>query len=70
MRIITEQELRQLLKISRSTVHRYKTRMGLPFMKVAGKTFFNMEDVEVFLKEYSSHFVKNLTNDRNKRENV
>ncbi len=62
--IITSKELLQKFDMSRSTLHRYKTRYGFPFIKVGGKTFYNMEDVELFLREHSSHVHKNTKNDK------
>jgi hypothetical protein len=52
---ITEQKLREQLNISRSTAWRYKTKLGLPHVKVAGKCFYNIEDLKIFFEKYASH---------------
>ncbi len=53
--VILEKDLLVKLNISRSTLHRYKTQLGFPFIKFGGKTFYNMQDVEAFLRKHSSN---------------
>ncbi len=55
---ITENQLREQLKISRSSIHRYKTTLGLPYIKVGGKTFYNVDDIKDFFNKHSSHIQK------------
>lgn len=62
MQIINEKELLDWLRISRSTLYRYKTQLGFPFIKVRGKVFYNREEIEGFFRKYYSNinFKSNL----------
>lgn len=51
---IPEKILMQDLQISRSTIFRYRTKMGLPHIKLGAKTFYNLKEVEDFLQKHSS----------------
>ena len=64
--IILEKDLIAKLNISRSTLHRYKTQLGFPFIKIGGKTFYNMLEVEVFFNNHSSNAHKNARYARSK----
>jgi predicted DNA-binding transcriptional regulator AlpA len=52
--ILTEQQLRKELNLSRSTLYRYKTQLQLPFSKIGAKSFYNVEDVKQFLNNHRS----------------
>lgn len=54
---ITESELMIDLKISRSTMYRYKTFLGLPYAKIGGKTYFCLQDVNEFMMRNSTKVV-------------
>lgn len=56
---ITEKMLRTQLNISRSTLYRYKTTLGLPFIKIGGKTFYDQDAVKLFFNQHSSHIKLN-----------
>lgn len=55
---ITEKQLMTQLSISRSTMHRYKTLLGIPYIKIGGKTYYNTDEISLFFKEHSSYFKK------------
>jgi len=55
MNLITQKQLMIHLQISRSTLHRYKTQLGLPYIKLGGKTFFEIDKITDFMNQYSSH---------------
>lgn len=57
---ITEKELRSRLNLSRATIYRYKTTLGLPFIKIGGKTFYDLDEIKVFFSKHSSHIKKNI----------
>jgi predicted DNA-binding transcriptional regulator AlpA len=57
---ITEKELLVNLNISRSTLYRYKTILGLPYIKIGAKTFFNIDEVDAYFMKNSSYFKKNI----------
>lgn len=64
--IILEKDLLAKLNISRSTLHRYKTQLGFPYIKIGGKSFYNLHEVEAFLREHSSHAHNNAKYARSK----
>ena len=55
---ITEKQLMTQLNISRSTMYRYKAQLGMPFIKIGGKTYYNTDEITIFFSEHSSHFKK------------
>lgn len=57
---ITEKKLMEMLDISRSTLYRYKTKLGLPFNKIGNKSFYNLNEVEDFISKHSSDQFKNF----------
>ena len=56
---IPEKQLQLQLNISRSTLYRYKTTLGLPFIKIGGKTFYDQEEIKLFFNQHSSHIKLN-----------
>jgi len=59
MNLITQKQLMADLQISRSTLHRYKTQLGLPHIKLCGKTFFDEDKIKDFMNQFSSHIKLN-----------
>lgn len=47
----TKKEIAQFLKVSESTIDRWRREGGLPFIKVQRKVLFKQEEVEKWLKE-------------------
>jgi hypothetical protein len=58
LQLISEPELRKWLKISRTTLYRYRTTMKFPYIKVGGKIFYHAEQVEAFFSKHSSCSIK------------
>jgi len=50
--ILTPQEVRGLLRISRTTLWRWVAERGLPSIRVGGLLRFRRADVEAFLKRH------------------
>ena len=48
---LDNQEMMQLLKISRRTLVNYRNQQGLPFTQVGSKMYYKASDIEKFLKK-------------------
>ncbi len=50
--LISMEELSKHLKMSRSSIKRAKTNLGLPFFKLGDSVRFRLSDVESWLQEH------------------
>jgi len=55
-RYLDNQDLCQLLNVSKRTLQRYRSLGVLPYQCIYHKTYYREKDVEAFIKE---HFTKN-----------
>lgn len=58
--LLDNQDLCQLLNVSKRTLQRYRSSGELPFQTVYHKTFYKESDVQTFIRE---NFNKNLKGD-------
>lgn len=58
--LLDNQDLCQLLNVSKRTLQRYRSSGELPFQTVYHKTFYKESDVQTFIRE---NFNKNLKSD-------
>ena len=54
-RWITNQELQEILKISPGTAQNYRIRGWLSFVKIGGRIFYEMKDIETLLLEHKKN---------------
>lgn len=59
VRLLDNQDLCQLLHVSKRTLQRYRASGELPFQTIYHKTYYREPDVEAFIK---LHFDKNKNN--------
>lgn len=59
-RYLDNQDLCQLLNVSKRTLQRYRSLGVLPYQNIYHKTYYKEKDVEAFIKE---HFAKNEIDD-------
>lgn len=53
-KLVDNQDLAFLLKVSYRTLQRYRDSKKLKYFLVGGKTFYRMADVRAFIQEYAS----------------
>ncbi|PXV60111.1 helix-turn-helix protein [Dysgonomonas alginatilytica] len=53
-KILDNQDLAFLLKVSYRSLQRYRDKGILPFFKVEGRVYYRATDIRVFVKHYSS----------------
>jgi hypothetical protein len=66
-RLLDNQDVCQLLKVSKRTLQRYRSSGELPYQMVYHKTFYKESDVEIFIK---ANFQKGGTPDDDAPENT
>ena len=54
-RYLDNEDICQLLNVSKRTLQRYRTEYGLPYQTIHHKTYYREKDVEAFIKK---HFEK------------
>ncbi len=57
--ILTENQLRKELNLSRSTLFRYRTKLGLQFIRVGNKNFYEVEAIRDFFNKHKSNLTLN-----------
>ena len=66
-RLLDNQDVCQLLNVSKRTLQRYRSSGGLPYQMLYHKTFYKESDVEAFIK---ANFRKGETPDDDAPENT
>jgi predicted DNA-binding transcriptional regulator AlpA len=66
-RLLDNQDVCQLLNVSKRTLQRYRSSGELPYQTIYHKTFYKESDVEAFIK---ANFQKRGTPDDDARENT
>ena len=51
-KILDNQDMAFLLKVSYRTLQRYRTNKQLPYFRIGHKTYYRVEDVRNFVREY------------------
>lgn len=50
-KLLTVKELGEILKLSRSTIYRYRKNEGLPYYELGGKVLFDLDEVMEWVKK-------------------
>ena len=66
-RLLDNQDVCQLLNVSKRTLQRYRSECGLPYQMLYHKTFYKESDVEAFIK---ANFAKGEDTDSDTSENI
>ncbi len=54
-RLLDNQDLAFLLKVSSRTLQRYRTSGKLPYFMIGHKTYYRAADIRAFVKEYADY---------------
>jgi hypothetical protein len=61
-RLLDNQDLAFLLKVSKRTLQRYRTERNLTYFRIGHKTFYRVRDVKEFVNRHESyHHLRRLT---------